>query len=97
MIDVESRTISEQPSYPNKILPVGEFSYREDEIGIDDVAITYLNSGDCINDEVQSLKVFTQNNGADRFIVLETERWAISDIGDLTQILIDFKERAGIK
>lgn len=96
-IDIESRTISEQPIYTNKILPIGEFSYKDDEIGVDEVRVKYLNNGDCVNDEVQSLRVFTQNNGVARFIVLETERWAISDIDELILVLEDFKKRAGLK
>lgn len=96
-IDIESRTISEQPIYTNKILPVGEFSYKDDEIGVDGVNIKYLNNGDCVNSEVQSLEVFTENTGVDRFIVLKTERWAISDIDELILVLVDFKKRAGLK
>jgi hypothetical protein len=66
---------------------------------VDNVRVTYLQEADCVSDkdEIQILKVYTENNGIARFIVLETERWAIDDIDNLVEILNDFKTRAGIK
>lgn len=80
-----------------EIKPVGEFQYKDDEIGVDEVRVKYLNNGDCVDSEVQALEIFTENTGVDRFMVLKTERWAISDIDELILVLEDFKKRAGLK
>jgi hypothetical protein len=66
---------------------------------VDNVRVTYLQEADCVSDkdEPQILRIYTENNGIARFIVLETERWAIDDIENLVEILNDFKTRAGIK
>jgi hypothetical protein len=65
---------------------------------VDNVSITYLQDADCTDDpdNVQVLKLSTQNNGIARFMVLETERWAIDDIESLIEVLQDFKTRAGL-
>jgi len=80
-----------------EIKPVGVFQYKDDEIGVDEVRVKYLNNGDCVDSEVQALEIFTENTGVDRFMVLKTERWAISDIDELILVLEDFKKRAGLK
>ena len=79
-----------------EIKPVGVFQYKDDEIGVDGVSVKYLNNGDCVDSEVQALEIFTENTGVDRFMVLKTERWAISDIDELILVLEDFKKRAGL-
>lgn len=80
------------------IVPIEQFNYnKEDEsIGIDTISVTYVNSGDCKETEPQELVIKTEHNGVARFIVLETKRWAISDINDLIEVLTDFKRRAGL-
>jgi hypothetical protein len=40
--------------------------------------------------------MFTNDNGAGKFIVFSTERWAIDSIDELIEILNDFKLKAGI-
>jgi hypothetical protein len=73
--------------------------FTDDVIHVDDVSIDYVQSGDCNEDagETQTLKVYTQNNGTDRYLVFSTERWAIDSIDDLVEILQDFKKRAGLR
>ncbi len=65
---------------------------------IDDVSITYIQDADCVSDSdsIQTLKVYTENNGAGRFMVLETERWAIDDVEGIIEIIKDFATRAGL-
>lgn len=81
------------------IKPVEEFDYSKDlnDAAIDEVSITYLNTGDCEESEVQELKIQTANNGGGRFLILETKRWAISNIEELITILSDFMKRASLK
>jgi hypothetical protein len=88
----EEKTIGGIP-----IVPVEASDYKG-KIIVDDVSVTYTQEADCVsqNDEIQVIKIFTENNGIARFIVLETERWAISDIDELLEILKDFKQRAGL-
>lgn len=65
---------------------------------IDDVSITYIQDADCVSDSdsIQTLKVHTENNGVGRFMVLETERWAIDDVEGIIEIIKDFATRAGL-
>lgn len=80
---------------PFTILPIEKFDYKDGySIGLDTVSVTYVNGGDCIDSEPQELVIKTEHNGVARFIVLETNRWAISDINELIEVLSDFKRRA---
>ena len=65
---------------------------------VDDVSITYIQDADCCTnrDEIQTLKIFTENSGVGRFIVLETNRWAIDDVEGIIEIIKDFAIRAGL-
>jgi hypothetical protein len=64
---------------------------------VEDVKVTYVQECDESSQDLQSLKIFTNDNGAGKYIVFETERWAIDSIDELIEILNDFKTRAGIK
>ncbi len=63
---------------------------------VEEISITYTQECDESNDW-QSLKVFTSDNGAGKFIVFETERWALDNIEELVAVLNDFKLKAEIK
>ena len=64
---------------------------------VEDVKVTYSQECDESSQEWQSLKIFTSDNGTGKYIVFETERWAIDSIDELIEILNDFKTRSGIK
>jgi hypothetical protein len=64
---------------------------------VEDVKVTYNQECDESSQDLQSLKIFTSDNGTGKYIVFETERWAIDSIDELIEILNDFKTRAGIK
>ncbi len=64
---------------------------------VEDVTITYVQECDESSQDFQSLKIFTSDNGTGKYIVFETERWAIDSIDELIEILNNFKTRAGIK
>lgn len=78
-----------------KILPV-ESPSEPEVITVDDVTIKYYQEPDCVSADYQCLKISTANNGTERFLILKTKRWAISDIDELIDVLKDFKIRAGI-
>lgn len=82
-----------------RIVPiVDEINEKEDHLLVDKVSVEYINyDGDCIDDDVQTLEIFTENNGISRFIVFKTNRFAISNIDEIIQIFNDFKTRAGLK
>jgi hypothetical protein len=82
------------------ISTVEKYDYKDKEvIVVDAVSIEYSQSADCVShdDDIQTIRIRSENNGTARFMVLETERWAISDIDDLIILLTDFKTRAGIE
>jgi hypothetical protein len=63
---------------------------------IEEISITYSQECDESSQDWQSLKIFTNDNGSSKYIVFQTERWAIDSIDELIEILNDFKTRAGI-
>jgi uncharacterized GH25 family protein len=79
-----------------KILPIDDCHYKDGEVYVDNTSITYVQNADTCSSEVQTLKLFTENNGVARFVCLETTRWAIDDIDGLIEILKDFQARAGL-
>ncbi len=65
------------------------------DVYVEDVSVEY--GQDAVDEEnYQILKVSTENNGVARYINISTEKWSISDIDDLIQILEDFKKRASL-
>ena len=81
-----------------KILPIDDCKYKDGELYLDDTSITYVQNSDAFAKEeiVQTLRIFTENNGTSRFICLETTRWAIDGIDGMVEILKDFQARAGL-
>lgn len=67
----------------------------DDDVYIEDVSVEY--GQDTVDEkEYQTIKLSTENNGVARYINISTEKWSISDIDDLIQILEDFKRRASL-
>lgn len=65
----------------------------DDDIYIEDVSVEYSQYSATDND-YNTLKVFTENNGVARYLNISTEKWEFSDIDELIEILNDFKKRA---
>jgi hypothetical protein len=63
---------------------------------IEEISITYSQECDESSNNIQELKIFMEDNGAGKYIVFETQRWAIDNIDELVEILNDFKLKAGI-
>jgi hypothetical protein len=63
---------------------------------IEEISITYTQECDESSQDIQELKVFMEDNGSSKYIVFQTERWAIDNIDELVEILNDFKLKAGI-
>ena len=75
-----------------------KFNYEHDQIGVDDVSIQYIQTGDCTenDDDVQSITISTRNNGIGRFLNIKTDSWSIDSIDDLKALIDDFKQRASL-
>lgn len=78
----------------------GKISYsssgliKKEEIVLDGISATYCQESDsCVPEEVQELRIFTENVGGGSYYVIETDRWAFNDIEDLIRVLNDFKKR----
>ena len=73
-----------------------EFNYKSQQIGIDDVSIQYVQTGDCTEDEdnVQTITISSRNSGVGRFLNIKTDGWSFDNIDELTEIINDFKQRA---
>ena len=81
------------------IKPTEEATLRnnkgDDDIYIEDVSVEYSQYSATDND-YNTLRVFTENNGVARYLNISTEKWEFSDIDELIEILNDFKKRAGL-
>lgn len=73
-----------------------EFNYKNQQIGIDDVSVQYVQTGDCTEseDDVQTITISTRNNGVARFLNIKTDNWSFDSADDLIAIINDFKQRA---
>lgn len=67
----------------------------DDDIYIEDVSVEYSQYSATDND-YNTLRVFTENNGVARYLNISTEKWEFSDIDELIEILNDFKKRASL-
>lgn len=66
------------------------------DVVISRLSITYSQESDCCDDSQmgQELTITTETSDmTDFFYLINTERWAIDDVDDLVDILIDFKKR----
>ena len=74
------------------------FHFENNEIGIDDVSITYLQGSDCTEneDDVQSITISCRNNGVARFLNIKTENWSLENAEEMLALLKDFEKRAGL-
>ena len=63
---------------------------------VEDVKVTYAQECDESSQDWQSIKMFTNDNGACKYIVFQTQRWAIDSIDELIEILNNFKLKAAI-
>lgn len=67
----------------------------DDDVYVEDVSVEYSQYS-VTEENYNTLKVFTENNGVARYINISTEKWEFSDIDDLIKILEDFKKRASL-
>lgn len=81
-----------------KLLPYEDFHYEDEQIGIDEVSVQYVQKEDCTEstEEPQVLIISSRNNGVGRFINIKTNNWSIEDIDEFVKVLKDFKRRASL-
>ena len=74
------------------------FKFEDNEVGIDDVSITYLQGSDCTEneDDTQSITISCRNNGVARFLNIKTENWSLENAEEILALLKDFEKRAGL-
>ena len=81
-----------------KIVPYEKQSFKDEEIFIDDISVTYVQNTDVSGldgeETVQTITISTRNNGVDRFINIKTDSWSIDDIDSLENLIKDFKNKA---
>ena len=70
-----------------------------EEIGIFKMSITYVqeNDGNKLKEEDNFITISTEdvptNDDEQHYFVISTERWAISDDNEITELVNDFKNR----
>jgi hypothetical protein len=75
-----------------KILPLDEFP-EGNQIALSEMKCVYMQVCDLNSDDLQELTISTDSSGVGHYYVLETKRWAITDIDELISVLKDFKRR----
>lgn len=78
---------------------INEGELKTGDVEVSQASITYIQEPDnCSSaEEYQRLKIHIEDAGGGKFIVLNTDRWAIDSIDDFITILQDFKQRIGVK
>ena len=75
-----------------------EENEKEMNVGIDEIAINYVQNGDCTEtDDVQQITISARNNGLARFINIKTDSWSIESEEELINLIQDFKKRAELE
>lgn len=67
----------------------------QDKVAVESVSITYWQD-DTESDEPQAITLTTKDLGGGHFLGISTGRWEINDVDELTELLNDFKRRAGL-
>lgn len=67
----------------------------QDKVAVESVSITYWQD-DPESEEPQAITLSTKDLGAGHFIGISTDKWEINDVNELTDLLNDFKRRAGL-
>ena len=86
-----------------KIVSYEKADFKDDEVIIDEVTITYHQNNDCTGEDedghegMQSLTLTARNNGVDRFVNISTKSWSINSVDELTVIIEDFQKRANFE
>ncbi len=59
-----------------------------------DMSASYIQNGDvCTSNDINTLKIETENSGDGCYYVVSTERFAFNDTKELVEILTDFIDR----
>jgi hypothetical protein len=75
-----------------KILALDEFP-EGNQIALSEMKCVYMQECDQDREDMQELTISTDSSGVGHYYVLETKRWAITDIDELIAALKDFKRR----
>ena len=72
-----------------------EFDYKDQQVAIDDISVTYVQSNDCTEEDgAQEITISTRNNGVARFLHIKTDNWSFDSLEELMKLLEDFIKRA---
>jgi len=76
-----------------------EGELKTGDVELSQATITYTQEPDncSASEDYQRLKIHIEDAGGGKFIVINTDRWAIDSIDYFITILHDFKRRIGVK
>ena len=77
-----------------ELYPIG-FPSKETPVVVNKIVVTYAQEqDDCSEVNIdQFLEITLEDAGAGPYFVIKTDRWAIDNIDDATNLLIDFNKR----
>lgn len=78
-------------SKKNDIIPFGV--PLDDELLVGGMSVQYLQGGDTIDGDIQTLEIKAEDGEGGLFYVIKTERWAFDSIDELKRVLEDFEKR----
>lgn len=86
----------DQKARDREMNPLIVDEYETGKVVFSEMSVTYHQDSE-IKDMLDYLRISTRDNGAGKYFVMKTDRWAFDSIDDLIQVLEDFKKRANIK
>ena len=64
-----------------------------EHVELENLKATYVQQCDQDREDFQELQIWLDTQGAGKYFVLKTKRWAMDDIDELIDILKDYKSR----
>lgn len=80
------------------MIPYNILPNDDNPIVFDSTEIKYVQKGDCCQngDDYQELSICIADGGGGPYLLLKTNRWAISNLSELANIINDFNEKTKI-
>lgn len=77
-----------------RLLPSGRFPEGDEVVAVR-MEVCYMQRCDQHSDDLQELRINTDDGGGGTYYVLKTKRWAVDGPEELAKVLNDFKRRFG--
>lgn len=91
----------DKEDYKTEIVPYEKSKFKDNQVYIDEVIVSYYQNNDCTESEdmIQKMVVSCRNNGMNRFVNIKTDEngWSLDSTDNLKEIIHDFCQRASLE